>query len=58
MSRFRGTISIADSIEIEVEAEDEIDATEKMLDEAKKRYSENGIINPEFDLEVIEEILE
>lgn len=55
---YKTTISVTGQYYIEVEANDDYEAEQKAIQEAKKMYSEIGIIEPEFEIDVVEEVLE
>ena len=56
MPKFKVNIVAQETYEIEVDAIDELDAEEKAIDEAKKMFSENGIVNPEFLTDLVDEV--
>ena len=60
MSRYKATISVVGTFDIYVDTYDgdEFGAEEMALDQAKKLYSELGIVDPEFSCDVLEEIIE
>lgn len=57
--KYRTIVSIMGTFDIEVEADDDYSEAEtKALDEAKKIFSEKGITEPQFEVEIIEELLD
>ena len=56
--KYKIIVNVGQNYDIEVEAEDDFDAEEKGMEEAKKMFEEFGIVDPTYDVEVIDEILE
>ena len=60
MSKYKCTVSVVGVFDIYVDTYDgdEFGAEQMALDQAKKLYSELGIVDPEFSCDVIEELIE
>lgn len=56
MSKFLVGVNISDSMEFEVEAEDETEAMTKAEDMAKVAVQESGLQEPYFEGEILDEI--
>lgn len=56
--KYKTTISVVGTFDIEVDADDEFEAEGMAIDQAKKLYSELGIVDPEFMSDTIEEVIE